>query len=258
MRRLILAAGCALLPLAASQANASLNITLTGNYWNASPSGSIQGNSTEQPLDVERQLGLSSEGMNNVAVQFDHFIPVVPNFRLTQTQLDFSGRSSEEVTFKGQQFTGEVQSQVDLSHTDITAYYRLLDNLTAFVPLVSLRLELGLTARIFDGGFEVRSGQAASSEDLSLPVPMGYVGGLVSLPKGVSVGARMNYMSFSDSSLSDLKVFANYEYDGLPLITPGLTLGYRQFSLDLDDLDDSYGDLTLKGPHLGAYLRVGF
>ncbi|SFB81188.1 outer membrane protein [Marinospirillum celere] len=268
MRKLLAATGLALTPLMASQAYAlSLNVTATADYWNASPSGEIQGVSGDDPVDVKDELGLSSEGVGNLSIQFDHFIPVVPNLRITQTNMEFSGSRDESFTFRDQEFTGNTSSEIDLSHTDFTAYYRFLDGLTSLVPLVSLRLEAGLTVRVFDGGFEVTgevddgAGSTESeteSVSLSAPVPMGYVGGIVSLPMGVSAGARMNYIGYSGNSLSDVDAFVNYEYRGLPLVTPGVTAGYRTFSLELDDLDDTYGDLTFKGPHFGAYIRAGF
>jgi len=263
MRKFLVATGLALTPLMASQAHAlSLNLTATADYWNPSPSGEIQGIAGDEPLDLEKQLGLSSEGATNLSLQFDHFLPLIPNLRITQTNLDFSGSKDETFNFMGTEFTGNTTSDIDLSHTDFTAYYRFLDGLTSLIPLVSLRLEAGLTVRLFDGGFsitgEVNNETETESVDLSAPVPMGYLGGIVSLPMGISAGARMNYIGYSDNSLSDMSIFANYEYGGLPLVTPGITAGYRTFSLELDDLDDTYGDLTLKGPHVGAYIRAGF
>ena len=262
MRKLLAATGLALTPLVASQAYAlSLNVTATANYWNASPSGEIQGLSTDAPINVKDEMGLSSEGVNNLSLQFDHFIPVVPNFRITQTNMDFSGTRNDSFIFKGQSYSGNVTSKIDLTHTDFTAYYRFLDGFASFIPLASWRLEAGLTVRLFDGGFEVSSdvvGEETKSVSLGAPVPMGYVGGQVALPMGVSAGARMNYIGYSGNSLRDLDFFANYEYRGLPLVTPGITAGYRTFSLELDDLDDAYGDLTIKGPHVGAYIRADF
>jgi len=261
MRSRILACSLILTPLLASQAQAvSLNMTATADYWSPSVSGYIQGNSNQQELDLKDNLGFSSEAATNLSLQLDHFIPWVPNLRLTQTNLDFSGTQASGFEFRDQTFTGKVSSDLDLSHTDFTAYYRFLDGATALLPLVSLRLEAGLTLRLFDGGIDITEVETGNNEsvDLSAPVPMGYVGGLVSFPKGFAAGARLNYISYSDTSLSDFDLFARYEYQDLPLITPGVTAGYRSWNLEMDDLDDVYGDLTLKGPHLGAYIRVGF
>ena len=265
MRKLLAATTLALTPLMASQAQAlALNLTATADYWNPSPSGEIQGIAGDQPIDLEKQLGLSSEGATNLSLQFDHFLPLIPNLRITQTNLDFSGSRDTGFTFMGTDFTGSTSTEIDLSHTDFTAYYRFLDGITGFIPLVSLRLEAGLTVRVFDGGFTITGdvdggdGKTEESVSLSAPVPMGYAGGIVSLPMGISGGARINYIGYSGNALSDTSIFVNYEFGGLPLITPGITGGYRTFSLELDDLDDTYGDLTLKGPHVAAYIRAGF
>jgi outer membrane protein len=262
MRKLLAITGLALTPLIAAQAQAALNLTAKANYWDASPSGYIQGDSNEPKLDLKDELGLSSEGQTNLSLQFDHFVPLIPNLRLTQTSMEFSGNRDESFTFLDQTFDGQTKSNIDLSHTDFTAYYRFLDGLTSLIPLVSLRLEVGLTARVFDGGFEIE-GQAGGqteteSVDLSVPLPMGYLGGRVSLPMGLSVGAQVNTISYDGSGVTDYQADVSYEYRGLPLVTPGVTAGYREFSMTLDDLDDAYGDLTIDGPYFGAYLKAGF
>jgi hypothetical protein len=35
----------------------------------------------------------------------------------------------------------------------------------------------------------------------------------------------------------------------------GLDVGYRQVSLDLDDVDDSFANVDFSGPYAGAYLH---
>lgn len=263
MRKILTLAGSMLLPAVAMNAQAmDFNITAGANLWNVSPSGYIQGRDGQQKLDAKNDLGLSSESSSQLFVQFDHFIPVIPNFRISKTSLEFSGSKDRTVTFMDETFTGNLSSSVDLSHTDITAYYRFLDGVTSFVPLVDLRLELGATVRLFDGELSVTgdtaSGRQTESVDLNAPLPMGYLAGRVGVPFGLSAGASVNTISYSGSSLTDLTFDVRYQYDGFPLIKPGITAGYRDFSLTLDDLDDTYGDLTLDGAFFGAYIRAGF
>ncbi|WP_404418140.1 TIGR04219 family outer membrane beta-barrel protein [Marinospirillum sp.] len=263
MRKLLVITGLALTPLMAAQAQAALNLTAKANYWDASPSGYIQDGSNLPELNLKDELGLSSEGQTNLSLQFDHFVPLIPNLRLTQTSMDFSGSNtlSQNIEYQGETYSASenIQTNIDLSHTDFTAYYRFLDGLTSLIPLVSLRLEVGLTARVFDGQFEIDSPSTdKASLDLSVPLPMGYLGGRVSLPMGLSVGAQVNTISYDGSGVTDYQADVSYEYRGLPLVTPGVTAGYREFSMTLDDLDDAYGDLTINGPYFGAYLKAGF
>lgn len=261
MRKILALAGAVLLPATAMQAQAvEFNVLAGGNVWNASPSGSIQGKKNEANLDVENTLGLSSENQTHFFVQFDHPVPVIPNIRVSSTALDFSGNKAANFKFLDQSFNGNLQSKVDLSHTDFTAYYRLLDGITSFIPLVDLRAELGLTVRQFNGEFSVTESAKGTTKsiDLSAPLPMGYAGLRVGLPRGISVGAKVDAIGYSGNSLSDVTVDARYQYDGLPLIKPGITAGYRSFNAKLDDLDDTYGDLEFSGAFFGAYLRAGF
>lgn len=260
MRKIITLTGAALLPVFAIHAQAvDLNITAGASMWDVTPSGYIQGKEGEQRLDVKDQLGLSGESSTQLYVQFDHPIPVIPNFRISNTSLEFSGNTNKTVEFLGQNYPGSTNTSVDLSHTDVTAYYRFLDGVTSFIPLVDLRVELGATLRMFDGSFAFEgTGAEPRSVDLTAPLPMGYLAGRIGVPFGLSAGASVNTISYSGSSLTDLTFDVRYQYDALPLIKPGITAGYRDFSLTLDDLDDTYGDLTLDGAFVGAYIRAGF
>lgn len=265
MRKILTLAGAVLLPTVAMQAQAlEFNVLAGGNVWNASPSGHIQGKEAEAKLDVKDTLGLSSENLTHFFVQFDHPVPVIPNIRISRTALDFSGdkNSTTSFIFNGETYSdnGNLQSTIDLSHTDATLYYRLLDGITSFIPLVDLRAELGLTIRNFDGEFSVKETASSTSKsiDLSTPVPMGYAGLRVGLPMGFSFGAKVDAIGYSGNSLSDVTVDARYQYNGFPLIKPGITAGYRSFDIKLDDLKDTYGDLSFSGAFFGAYLRAGF
>lgn len=263
MRKVITWVAAACLPGLAINAQAiDFNITTGASLWDVAPSGYIQGRDGQQELDVKNDLGFSSESSTQLFIQFDHFFPVIPNLRLSKTSLDFSGSKNQSATFLDQTFTGNLSSSVDLSHTDITAYYRLLDGVSSLIPLLDLRLELGATLRMFDGQLSVTgdtsNGQQTASVDLSAPLPMGYVAARIGLPFGLSAGASLNTISYSGSSLSDLTLDVRYQYNALPLIKPGITAGYRDFSLTMDDLDDTYGDLMLDGAFVGVYLRAGF
>lgn len=259
MRKILTLAGAVLLPAAAMQAQAlEFNVLAGGNVWNASPSGTIQGKKGEENLDIKDKLGLSSENLTNFFVQFDHPVPLIPNVRISRTALDFSGDKNASFKFLDQQFNGNLQTTVDLSHTDATLYYRFLDGVTSFIPLVDLRVELGLTIRNFDGEFTVKETSTTKTIDLSAPVPMGYAGLRVGLPMGISVGANVNAIGYSGNSISDVTADVRYQYNGFPLIKPGITAGYRSFDAKLDNLDDTYGDLAFSGAFFGAYLRAGF
>ena len=263
MRKILTLASAVLLPAAAMQVQAlEFNILAGGNVWDASPSGSIQGKKSQSNLDVKNELGLSSENQSYFFVQFDHPVPVIPNIRVSRTALDFSGNKNAEFDFLNSSFKGDLSTQVDLSHTDITAYYRLLDGISSFIPLVDLRAELGLTIRQFDGEFAVKgnttSGDTSQSISLNAPLPLGYASLRLGLPLGISFGAKVDAIDYSGNSITDLTADMRYQYEGFPLIKPGLTAGYRSLDIKLDDLKDTYGDLSVSGAFFGAYIRVGF
>lgn len=245
--------------LITGQAQAAMNIQAGVNSWKPSPSGYIQGNKHEEKLSVKNSLGLSSNRDTNFYVQLDHPVLLVPNIRVSRTNLDFSANKSHKFEFLGHTFDGDLNTQVDLTHTDITAYYRFLDGISKALPLIDLRLELGVNVRVFDGEFSVTDSSGFNkSISLNSPVPMGHAGFRLGVPLGLSFGAQIDGISYSGNRLTDLTLDARYEYDGLPLIKPGLTAGYRNFKAKLDDLSDTYGDLTLDGAFFGAYIKIGF
>lgn len=260
MRKLPLALTFTATAIFAGQATAAINLQAGVNSWKPSPSGYIQGKKHEEKLNVKNSLGLSSDRDTNFYLQLDHPIPLVPNFRVSRTNLDFSGNESKSFNFRGYNFTGELNTQVDLSHTDFTAYYRFLDGISSALPLVDMRLELGVNVRLFDGEFSVTETTTGTNRniDLDKPLPMGHAAFRLGIPYGVSFGAQLEGIGYSGNRLTDLTLDVRYEYDGLPLIKPGITAGYRSFKAKLDDLSDTYGDLTLDGAFFGAYLQVGF
>lgn len=259
MRRLSLFLTLAIASFLISQAHAAMNVQAGINAWKPSPSGYIQGKKGEQELSVKNDLGLSSDSQTNFYLQLDHPVPMIPNFRVSHANLDFSGNETADFTFLGHNFSGDLATKVDLSHTDITAYYRFLDGISKALPLIDLRLELGVNVRVFDGEFSVTDSSGFNkSISLNSPIPMGHAAFRLGVPFGLSFGAQLDAIGYSGNELSDITLDARYEYDGIPLIKPGVTAGYRSFKAKLDDLSDTYGDLTLEGAFFGAYLKVGF
>src|SRR5690606_7128931 len=119
-----------------------------------------------------------------------------------------------------------VRSNIDLTHTDATFYYELLDNVVS--------LDAGLTVRYFDGDVKLRALSGEASLDLDDPLPMLYVAGRVALPLGFYVGADVNGTGIRDSKLIDYRINAGWE----SAIGLGVELGMRKFDLDYDDDDD--------------------
>ena len=236
MRKLMIVVGGSL-ALAAPLANADvLGVGANVSYWDSDFSGEVV--NKDSAVDIEKDLNLDSDSNANFTAFFEHPIPVLPNVRLNYTSISQSGRGE----IGPEEFDGivntDVKSDLDIDQFDVTLYYEVLDNW--------VNLDLGLTARNFDGELVVRD-QAnianISKTSVDAVVPMGYLAARFDLPlTGVSVGAEGNVISYSGDSLHDFNAYGQYEFAMLQL-----RAGYRQMSIDYEDDDDKL-DVEMSGP----------
>ncbi len=242
-------AGATTLCLLAGSASADtvLGIYAGAGVWQADLSGQA-GNSL---IDVD-QLGLDDDNANFVYVALEHPIPLIPNLRLQQTQLDTSGSGELDADFKLDDvvFSGssDVHSELQLDHTDVVLYYELLDNW--------VNLDLGLNVRNLDGELTVAGGGEKESVELSGWLPMLYAKAQFDLPTtGWSLAAEASGIGYSGDGLLDYTVKIAYESDLIPFLGLGLEAGYRSMTLDLEELDDLRTDLEVKGPYAAVTMH---
>ncbi|MDQ2075524.1 TIGR04219 family outer membrane beta-barrel protein [Marinimicrobium sp. ABcell2] len=242
MKKLILATGLA---LASPFASADLLALHAGaGYWQGEYSGQV-GN----PSISAEQLGLEESDNMYVYLAFEHFLPVLPNARVQHTRISSSQTSRIDQTFTLDNQTyfanEEVATDLDLTHTDLTLYYQIMDNWVT--------LNLGLTLRLFDGYIRAEGEAFTETVDIDQAIPMVYGQARFRLPfSGWSVGAQGNVLSFNDHSVTD--VSANVGYTFRSAIDAGIELGYRQLSVEMDN-GGAHADMDLKGPYAAVTLK---
>lgn len=216
-------------------------------YWSPSFSGGFQSeNSALGKISLKEDLGYGSGSASNFYLAFEHPLPLIPEIRLERTNLSESSRDTltRTIEFEGTTYTAgsEVSSEFDLSHTDVTAYYELLDDTLA------ASLDLGLTVRLFDGEVRVEGEKVT----LDTPVPMLYGSGNVRIPgTDIAFGGTIQYLNIGDASMADYRAFARYES---PYLLAG-EVGYRVFDLDLDGVDSLKADFKAEGAYASVYLH---
>lgn len=223
-----------------------LGVYAGGGIWNPSYSGDAGAES----IDLS-ELNLSDTNNFFIYVGLEHFVPLIPNIRLghTRVQVDGEATLSSEFRLDNRTFDAntEVYTDLDMTHTDATLYYELLDNW--------ISLDVGLTVRAFDGYVYVEDRDDPSQNEraeLTAVVPLGYVRTQFELPlTGWRIGASGNFISYSGDSFTDLEASIGYGTGGL-LFDFGIDVGYRRMNLDVTSNDDFHADLTIAGP----YLRV--
>lgn len=215
--------------------------------WNPSLSGSI-GTDT-QPITIN-ELAIEKDTSLVLYLSLEHPIPFLPNIRVQHTILESQGETTigrnfvlENVSFPAQAVT---TTTLDLTQTDITFYYEMLDSWISF--------DVGVTAKLLDGSASINgmiTDQDPIVETTSFDgaVPMLYSMGRMDLPffNAYATG-HINHVSYGKNSIRDLDAGIGWLYD--TVVDIGAEIGYRKFSVKLNDLGDSRADLSYQGPYL--------
>lgn len=228
-----------ILALSALSSNASadaLGLYIGGGVWDHDPSGSF-GTVNGDQINTESDLKYSGEKDSYVYAAFEHFVPLVPNLRVERASMGHTGATAANFNFNGVPVSGS--SAINIDNTDAILYWRLLDNW--------VNLDFGFTARKLDADFAVGSEMVA----VSATIPMVYAAAQFDLPlTGLSIGADINTISYSDASYSDVRIRALYEMGVI-----GFELGLKTTNLELKGLDKVNADLEFKGMMIGAFLH---
>jgi outer membrane protein len=117
-------------------------------------------------------------------------------------------------------------------------------------------LDLGLTARLFDGKASLAGTTQQESIDLEAAVPLLYGKLGVSVPTtGLAAELLANWVNVDEFRLIDWSAQLSYEFDMLPVMDAGIILGYRSQSIELDDLDELQSDAKFEGYFLALQLH---
>ena len=252
MKKTALAAFLVAMTPVAAQADLLFTVGAKANSWTAEPSGELdEGVSAD---GENNGLGLDSNSGTNVTLFFEHPVPVVPNVRLRQTSLEMDGSGFLTTDFNGIRYAEQVDSDLDLSHTDATLYWGLP------LPVPYVDINLGLTARMF-GGEAIVEGQTTGRREeveLDFTLPMGFVEAQVGTPFGIYAAAEINAIGYDGNSLTDTVLTLGYDLP-VPVVDLGLEVGHRALSMKTNkDTTDIETDFDVSGIFYGASFAVGF
>lgn len=225
----------------------TLGFRIGANLWQQELSGDVKSGNLGTNIDIENDLGYKdSEDNANFYIAFEHPLPFIPNVRLARTELELSGENNTSVVFDGTTYTGNLKSTTDLSHTDATLYYEILDNWVS--------LDIGITARMFDEGFTLTGttagGTQTSTINVDATIPMLYAAVKFELPlTGLYILAEGNAISYDGDGLYDYKAGLGYETS----LGFGVEAGFRSFAIKYEDSSDESIDLTIDGMYAGLF-----
>ncbi len=180
-------------------------------------------------------IDLGDDSSNFVYIALEHPLPLIPNIRLQQVNLDLSNNGATSI-------------DLDMTHQDAILYYEILDNW--------VNLDLGLSARRYDGTAYVNNGAGRVKLNVDDVLPMIYAKAQFDLPfSGLSVAADLNATDYSGDEITDASIKLAYESDLIPLLGLGAEIGYRYLSMELDDLRYLDKELTVDGPYAAITLH---
>ncbi len=228
-----------------------LQVEAGAGMWNQEPSGYLQYQNA--PSFNEKDVGYTDEDQLYVWVNLKHPVPVLPNIRLEYAPMEFSGTSTANFEYAGQNFTPGAVSTLTLDQYDAVLYYNILDN-TAWTTL-----DLGLDIKYIDTDFKASQLGVSVSESEDLVLPMLY-GRLRFEVPGTELGLEgdVKYTPYKDSKVYDCRIKADYSFD-LTLIDLGIEAGYRFMRINVEQKDfsslDTTGDIEISGFYAGAMIR---
>lgn len=224
-----------------------IGVTAGAYSWNQGWSGDLRSDQTgDDKIDLEDDLGFDSERANSFFVALEHPVPLLPNVRVASTDMEIDETSTLSRTFQyeGQNYNAntQVSSKVDLSHVDATLYYEILDNV--------VNLDVGLTARKFDGEARISDGSQTATSKIDATIPLLFVGARVNLPlTGLYASGEIHGLSVSGDSIMDTKINIGYEIGIV-----GFEAGFRSFDIDIED--DEEFNMTVDGAFLGLVVDI--
>jgi outer membrane protein len=240
MKKLTLLAALTVIATPLAQADTVLGVYAGFGSWDSTYDGKAG-----EPSITLKDLGVKDHKNQYYYIALEHPIPLLPNIRLEHTDINSKQTAQVEKTFTidGTTFTANdtISSEFDLTHTDATFYYELLDNW--------INLDLGLTARQFDGFVYAKSTTATTNKRVKVDqaLPMLYGKAQFDLPfSGLSIGIEGNYVGYQGDKISDYSAKLSYLFDSV--LDVGVEAGYRKFSMTVDD-DDLEANIELKGPY---------
>jgi len=200
--------------------------------------------------DLEDTLHWQSNENIFLKAYLEHPVPMLPNVKLTYTQLSHEGTGEVgDFTWGGIHIPafGTIENSLDISKYDLTLYYELLDNW--------VEADVGLTLGYIDGNIAVTaltgigplSISTTEDTDFSLFMPTLYGKARFNIPNtDLSLQLEGDVFSYSDTTYYNYELSARYTFSmGL-----GIEAGYKAQHLDSSDLADGLVvDMDFDGPY---------
>ena len=243
-----------------STLNADLaRVEMGAGMWNQTPDGYMShtksGTATGKYTSDKKE-----DSSAYIWMLIKHPIPIVPNIRLEYASIKDTGIVSGE--FKDFVVPGaSTTGSIEITEYDIIPYYNILDN--TFWTTIDLGIDLKVmeTKYTADGVNLVGTplGVENYSDSSTAVIPLVYARLRVEIPvTNIGLEADVKYISYEDSTISDIRVKVDYTLAFIPVIQPAIEVGYRVQKFDVtyeDGADKTRMDMEFSGVYAGMMLR---
>jgi len=224
-----------------------LGVTLYGDISQLQLRGQGGDHLLGQPLQSADDLWRSW------SIAVEHPMPLLPNVALRHQTGNWIGQTQLAGNFQldGQYFADQtkIDHRFDLTTTDVSFYYEVLDN-SLFA------LDLGATALQYDLGLSVTQPDT-SHRNASGFLPLLYSHLTVQLwGLDTSLFWQGFYTDYRDQRWSQTKIGLGYEFVDLTAVTLAVKVGWQHQSVKLINKDQLDADFLMKGAFLA--LEVDF
>ncbi len=245
---------CALL---AGPASADfIGLTAGKSLWMGELTGESQSQisraAKQKPVDFNK-LALTSEQYPGFWVAFEHPIPLLPNVRLSYTEVESAKRVRDTTVITGGdgiQISNpqNIDTAMAFNNVDASFYYEILDNW--------VNLDLGLSVRKLEGYLDVYYELSEqfprnfphSYTKLDEVIPMLYTQAQLDIPTtGLFIQTRLYGITSANDRFLDGEINLGYLWEGIPGVDIGITAGYRTMHLNLDNTSNLYADAQIEG-----------
>jgi len=193
-----------------------------------------------------------------------HFIPFVPNLRVEYSSLESDGKGSGTLSGFEIPVGSNFPTTLTFDQLEVIPYYNLLDNtfwVTVDVGIAIKFVDYQATGRLeTDLGGLITVGDEVYNESGSFIAPLPYVRLRGQIPfTDIGLESRIKYAALDGSSFTDLIVKVDYTLDFIPIIQPGIELGYKYVDIDAEVEDgDTTSTIKLKFAGIFAGLMLRF
>ena len=229
-----------------------LRVEMGGGIWEQTPSGYATRTDNDGVLNLNGTYISDEEQSAEVYawVLLKHPVPIIPNLRLEYVTLSDKGQTSGSVD--GLPIPGSAPTTIDTTQYDVIPYYNLLDN------TFWLTLDIGIDAKFVQSDATVGSVgvfPGYSSSDSSV-IPLLYLRTRAQIPAtGIGLEADVKAIGDGTNAAYDVRAKIDYTFESVPVIQPGIEIGYRAIKLKVDDGTKTQVDLDYEGVYAGIMAR---